>query len=347
MLAVFVHLLLVATRSATGMEGLSFSSIRYFRDELEPAVTLVMAWLPGVCSSEIHEVDPQRRCRIEALRPFWTIKELRGMRRNCNPDAHVFGKLLKTNSQFQLSIPNELRSELFQHWPSVYESTSAYVQFWTAHYRRDGSCFRGNPLLASTYKFFTATLYLAKRLDVFENFLRVGLVPSEFAYQKRFLVETLKMIHGAQVRLRCPRRTDILEEVEFCMDHLLQPRDCKRIFFHEECGPHLYYMQPPPSAEDSGPVYTLNPSEPPLSVPDHCYMSSRPACVELPLAAGGRGTDSADPKAEIVAVKMEDKTTIEKTTQNARHSTRVDQTSPRSSVDSVEQRHHCGTDCDV
>lgn len=57
--------------------------------------------------------------------------------------------------------------------------------------------------------------------------------------------------------------TCVIFQVEFCMDHLLNPRDCKRTFFHEECGPKLYYATPPPPGSDPSPRYAVHPPDPP------------------------------------------------------------------------------------
>lgn len=71
-------------------------------------------------------------------------------------------------------------------------------------------------------------------------------------------------------------------QVEFCMDHELKPRDCRRTFFKAECGNHVYYPPPPPGGDQIYPYeYSV--------VPDQAQVSRLASCKTI----GGSGKSSA------------------------------------------------------
>ncbi|XP_022647505.1 ribonuclease 1-like isoform X2 [Varroa destructor] len=254
--------LFLVVNKAWGMDVLGFGAQTHFwKEDVQPAVTLVMTWLPGVCTTPTHEISSKPPCRIEALRPFWTIKELRGTLRD---------------------FPHSLRPQLYRMWPAVFEPSSSYIEFWAAHYRRDGTCFDRYSLLGTPVRFFQTALYLAQRLDLMIDLMKAKYVPSIHPYETRRFEEALQTIHGARVRLRCPRPNNFLEEVEFCMDHELKPRDCRRTFFKAECGNHVYYPPPPPGGDQIYPYeYSV--------VPDQAQVSRLASCKTI----GGSGKSSA------------------------------------------------------
>ncbi|XP_028968203.1 uncharacterized protein LOC114828395 [Galendromus occidentalis] len=197
-------------------------------------VTLAMTWFPGRCFKPTDRVDYAPPCKIDALRAFWTIKEVKGPLKNCGR----FG-----NER----VPWDLKERLTEIWPSFHSEPSEYENFWLKEFDKDGSCFRrqNHPLFGSVWKFFSASLYLALQRDVFQVLALRGILPSKGAYSTKLIAETLEEYHTGRVRLLCGNKPDFLMDVEFCFDDYLRPRNCSRLPFMETCGEYVFYPPPP------------------------------------------------------------------------------------------------------
>lgn len=82
-LLVSVIVVLSLFASLVAASGPFANAVEVFRRIDAAEVTLAMSWYPGRCPKLEDRSHNHVRCEIDALRPFWTIKEVKGQLKNC------------------------------------------------------------------------------------------------------------------------------------------------------------------------------------------------------------------------------------------------------------------------
>jgi len=129
-------------------------------------------------------------------------------------------------------------------------ASSPSTDFWAHEFDKHGTCAETLPALDSELKFFSATLNVRTKYDVFSAFNNAGITPSTgTTYSRSQFNSALRTAFGVDPLLSCDYsdrlRSNVLVEVGLCLDTNLRPFQCaSAIYSHglgKTCGDSVLY----------------------------------------------------------------------------------------------------------
>lgn len=122
---------------------------------------------------------------------------------------------------FSESVIQDLLPKLERQWPTL-ESGQENAEFWKHEWDKHGTCSTNIPFLNSEHKYFTTTLSLNVKYDLYSILKQSGIVPSDDAtYQVKEIQGAFFDFFRVRFRMTCYKTEgmgQMLDSVELCLD---------------------------------------------------------------------------------------------------------------------------------
>jgi len=130
---------------------------------------------------------------------------------------------------FDESDVKDLKPKLEHQWPS-FEPDHGDSGFWQHEWEKHGTCCTDLPYLNSEHKYFSVTLSLNDKYDIFSVLEQNGIVPSDAkTYQVKDIENALfesYQVHPTVYCIPVKGSKQMLSYVELCLDKQLCPINC-------------------------------------------------------------------------------------------------------------------------
>lgn len=130
---------------------------------------------------------------------------------------------------FDESVIQDLKPQMEHQWPS-FKSDEDETEFWRHEWEKHGTCSTSLPYLNSEHKYFSITLSLNVKYDLFSVLKQSGIVPSD---EKTYQVKDIEaavldsyQVHPIVSCFHVKRSTQMLSSIELCLDKQLCLIDC-------------------------------------------------------------------------------------------------------------------------
>jgi len=144
-----------------------------------------------------------------------------------------------TREQFDPNEIKDLMPEMDKDWPNLMQDRPHY-DFWTHEYEKHGTCAETLPALSSEYKYFEKTLEIHEDMDIINNLMRSGIIPSnDKTYElNEFIKGFQEITGGSECEIKCAEgdlhesfsnlKVQYIQEVMCCMDKSFNFINCPK-----------------------------------------------------------------------------------------------------------------------